>query len=51
MRKDIRYLTDEDRTSGITSRHSFPGRSRVVNERLKTQFEYTGAACSFTSFL
>ncbi|KAI6001738.1 hypothetical protein EDC04DRAFT_2790068 [Pisolithus marmoratus] len=51
MRKDIRYLTDEDGTSSIASRHSFPGRSRVVDERLEMWFEYTGAACRFTSFL
>ncbi|KAI6145900.1 Zn-dependent exopeptidase [Pisolithus tinctorius] len=51
MRKDIRYLTNEDGTSGIASRHSFHHGSRVAGEWLKTQFEDAGAKCRFMSFL
>ncbi|KAI6020550.1 putative aminopeptidase [Pisolithus marmoratus] len=51
IRKGIRYLTDEDRTLAIAPMHSFPGSSRAPAKWLKTQFEYTGAACRFTLFL
>ncbi|KAI5984794.1 Zn-dependent exopeptidase [Pisolithus marmoratus] len=51
MHKDIRYLTYEDGTSGIASRHSFHHGSRIAAEWLKTQFEDAGAACSFMPFL
>ncbi|KIN93950.1 hypothetical protein M404DRAFT_1008654 [Pisolithus tinctorius Marx 270] len=51
MRKDIRYLTNEDGTSGIASRHSFHHGSRVAGEWLKTQFEDAGAKCRFMPFL
>lgn len=51
MRKDIRYLTNEDGTSGIESRHSFSDGSRVAAAWLKEQFEHTGATCELKSFL
>ena len=51
MRKDIRYLTNEDGTSGIESRHSFASGSRVAAAWLKTQFELTGASCELKPFL
>lgn len=51
MRRDIRYLTNEDGTSGIQSRHSFHHGSRIAAEWLKTQFEDAGAACRFMDFL
>lgn len=50
MREDIRYLTDEDGTSGIQSRHSFASGARVAAAWLKAQFEEAGAACKFHSF-
>ncbi|KAI6042412.1 hypothetical protein EDC04DRAFT_1002837 [Pisolithus marmoratus] len=40
-----------DGMSGIASKHSFPGGSKVAAKWLKTQFEVTGAACRFTPFL
>ncbi|KAG9311067.1 hypothetical protein JVU11DRAFT_8972 [Chiua virens] len=51
MGKDIRYLTNEDGTSGIESRHSFADGSRVAAAWLKEQFENTGAACELKPFL
>ena len=51
MRKDIRYLTNEDGTSGLESRHSFSSGSRVAAAWLKEQFEHTGATCELKSFL
>ena len=51
MRKDIRYLTNEDGTSGIESRHSFSDGSRVAAAWLKAQFEQTGATCELKPFL
>lgn len=51
MRKDIRYLTNEDGTSGIESRHSFADGSRVAAAWLKEQFERTGATCKLKPFL
>ena len=51
MRKNIRYITNEDGTSGIESRHSFADGSRVAAGWLKAQFERTGATCELKSFL
>jgi hypothetical protein len=51
MRKHIRYLTNEDGTSGIESRHSFASGSRVAAAWLKEQFELTGATCELKTFL
>ncbi|KAF8556754.1 Zn-dependent exopeptidase [Imleria badia] len=51
MRKDIRYLTNEDGTSGIESRHSFSDGSRVAAAWLKAQFEHAGASCELKPFL
>ncbi|KAH0833986.1 hypothetical protein J3R83DRAFT_11220 [Lanmaoa asiatica] len=51
MRKNIRYLTNEDGTSGIESRHSFSEGSRVAAAWLKQQFEAAGATCELKPFL
>ncbi|KIJ61219.1 hypothetical protein HYDPIDRAFT_97040 [Hydnomerulius pinastri MD-312] len=51
MRKDIRYLTGEDGVSGIMSRHSFSGDSRVAADWIKARFEETGATCELRPFL
>ncbi|KAH7882167.1 hypothetical protein F5I97DRAFT_1817774 [Phlebopus sp. FC_14] len=51
MRKDIRYLTDEDGESGIISRHSFAGGSRIAADWLKAEFESAGATCELRNFL
>ncbi|KAF8841016.1 Zn-dependent exopeptidase [Paxillus ammoniavirescens] len=51
MRKDIRYLTNEDGESGIVSRHSFASGSRVAADWLKGQFEEAGATCELRYFL
>ena len=51
MRRDVRYLTNEDGTSGIQSRHSLADGSRVAAAWLKMQFEHTGAACELKPFL
>jgi hypothetical protein len=49
-RNDIRFLTGEDRRSGIQSRHSFSGGSRIAAQWLKVRFEETGADCELRSF-
>ncbi|KAH7909299.1 hypothetical protein BJ138DRAFT_1155545 [Hygrophoropsis aurantiaca] len=51
LRRDIRYLTNEDGVSGIVSRHSFSGGSRVAADWILEQFEQTGATCELKSFL
>jgi len=51
MREHIRYLTNEDGTSGINSRHSFSSGSRVAAAWLKEQFELTGATCELKPFI
>ncbi|KAI6038939.1 hypothetical protein EDC04DRAFT_2603597 [Pisolithus marmoratus] len=51
MQKDIRYLTNEDGTSGIASRHSFHHGSRIAAKWLEKQFEDASAACRFMLFL
>ncbi|KAL4071558.1 hypothetical protein V8B97DRAFT_1870918 [Scleroderma yunnanense] len=51
LRKDIRFLTNEDGESGIVSRHSFHEGSRVAARWIKQQFEETGASCRLMSFL
>ncbi|KAL0945519.1 hypothetical protein HGRIS_001001 [Hohenbuehelia grisea] len=51
MRNDIRYLTGEDSTSEIVSRHSLASGSRVAAAWLKERFEDTGATCQLKRFL
>ena len=51
LRKDIRFLTNEDGESGIVSRHSFHDGSRVAARWIKQQFEETGATCRFMEFM
>ena len=51
MRSAIRYLTNEDGTSGIESRHSFSEGALVAAAWLKGQFEESGAACVLRPFL
>ncbi|KAF7967670.1 hypothetical protein HWV62_33559 [Athelia sp. TMB] len=50
MRNDIRWLTGEDATSHIVSRHSFAEGSRVAAAWLKERFEDQGAACELRPF-
>lgn len=51
MRNDIRWLTGEDSTSGILSRHSFSSGARVAASWLQRRFEETGATCELRTFL
>ncbi|KAF8204559.1 hypothetical protein BJ912DRAFT_938684 [Pholiota molesta] len=51
IKKDIRYLTGEDETSGIISRHSFSNGAIVAAEWLKARVEETGASCRLAPFL
>jgi len=50
LRKDIRFLTNEDGESGIVSRHSFHEGSRIAATWIKQQFEQTGATCRLVAF-
>ena len=49
-RNDVRFLTGEDLTSGVKSRHSFSHGSRTTAEWLKVRFEDTGADCELQPF-
>jgi len=51
MRKDVRYLTGEDLSSGIVSRHAFSEGALQAAAWLKEQFESTGASCELKPFL
>lgn len=51
MKKDIRFLTGEDKTSGIVSRHSFTAGARKAAEWIKTRVEESGAECELWSFM
>jgi hypothetical protein len=51
MKRDIRYLTGEDKESPIISRHSFAAGARVAAAWLKEHFEATGATCELKHFL
>ena len=51
MRKDVRYLTGEDPTSGIVSRHAFSSGALQAAAWLQEQFESTGASCEQKPFL
>ena len=50
MRKDVRFLTNEDGTSGIVSRHSFHQGARIAARWIKQQFEEAGATCRLMQF-
>ena len=51
IKKDIRFLTGEDKSSGILSRHSFSNGALTAANWLKATIEETGAKCHFSSFL
>lgn len=51
LRRDIRYLTGEDSSSPIKTRHSFTGGAVLAADWLKAQFESTGASCELKRFL
>ncbi|KAF8639735.1 hypothetical protein AX17_000997 [Amanita inopinata Kibby_2008] len=51
IKNDVRFLTGEDGTSGIITRHSFSSDARVAANWLKYQFEETGANCELRPFL
>ncbi|KAF8806339.1 Zn-dependent exopeptidase [Phlegmacium glaucopus] len=51
IKKDIRFLTGEDETSGIISRHSFSDGARTAANWLKARIEETGAKCHLSPFL
>ena len=50
MRNDIRYLTGEDSSSPIISRHSFSEGARIAANWLKDRIESTGAHCELREF-
>jgi len=51
MRNDIRYLTGEDSSSPIISRHSFSEGARIAANWLRDRIESTGARCELRQFL
>lgn len=51
MRNDIRYLTGEDSSSPIISRHSFSEGARIAASWLRDRIESTGARCELRQFL
>ena len=51
MRNDIRYLTGEDSSSPIISRHSFSEGARIAANWLRDRIERTGARCELRQFL
>jgi hypothetical protein len=51
MRNDIRYLTGEDSSSPIISRHSFSEGARIAANWLRDRIESTGAHCELREFL
>lgn len=51
IKKDIRFLTGEDESSGIVSRHSFHPDTRIAAKWLKEAVEGTGATCRLSPFL
>ena len=51
MRNDIRYLTGEDSSSPIMSRHSFSEDARIAANWLEDRIENTGARCELRQFL
>ncbi|KZP30099.1 Zn-dependent exopeptidase [Athelia psychrophila] len=50
LRNDVRWLTGEDPTSHIVSRHSFATGARVAAGWLKERFEDQGAVCELRPF-
>ncbi|KAI0632797.1 Zn-dependent exopeptidase [Trametes polyzona] len=50
LEQDIRYLTGEDDSSDIRTRHSFSADAPRAAEWLKSQFEETGARCELKHF-
>ena len=51
IHKDIRFLTGEDESSGIISRHSFSSGALTAANWLKEQVEGTGATCRLSPFI
>lgn len=51
IQKDIRFLTGEDESSGIISRHSFSSGALTAANWLKEQVEGTGATCRLSPFI
>ena len=51
MRNDIRYLTGEDSSSPLLSRHSFSEGAKIAAKWLKDRIENTGARCELREFL
>lgn len=51
MQRDIRYLTGEDKTSPIISRHSFTKGAMDAAKWIKDQIELSGATCKLSPFL
>jgi len=51
MRNDIRFLTGEDLSSPILSRHSFSEGARIAANWLRDRVENTGARCELRQFL
>ena len=51
IKKDIRFLTGEDKNSGIVSRHSFSEGALTAANWLKANIEETGAKCRLSPFL
>jgi len=51
MHNDIRYLTGEDASSPVLSRHSFSEGARIAASWLKDRIENTGARCELKEFL
>ena len=51
MRNDVRYLTGEDSSSPIISRHSFSQGAKIAASWLRDRIERTGAHCKLEEFL
>jgi len=51
IKNDIRFLTGEDASSSIVSRHSFSSGALTAANWLKERVEDTGASCRLASFL
>ena len=51
LKEDLHWLTGEDPTSPIISRHSLSGGASVAAEWLKARYEEAGADCVLKLFL
>jgi hypothetical protein len=51
MKNDLRFLTGEDTTSNILTRHSFAPDTLIAARWIKERIEGTGATCEFFYFL